>query len=104
MDFLNILKIKTNNLRRKVVENELASLELEKEGQGIQVQSAKPRTKFQFLTSDPKELFERLQLLISARKEGHSNKDMFNEINAILKELLNNKFITLEQYKQICKI
>ena len=50
-----------------------------------------------FLPDDPYELFERLKILIAAKKEGHNK--VFNEKHAILKRLLEKKFITKEQYK-----
>lgn len=50
-----------------------------------------------FLSDDPNELFERLRILIAAKEEGHNK--VFNEKHAILKRLLEKKFITKQQYK-----
>ena len=46
------------------------------------------------------ELFDRLNILISARKEGHRSVDSENEINAILKTLLERKVISIQQFKK----
>ena len=50
-----------------------------------------------FLPDNPSELFDRLHILIAARKEGHNSSE--NEIHAILKRLLEKNLITSEQYK-----
>ena len=50
-----------------------------------------------FLPDDPSELFNRLQILLTARKEGHNSTE--NEIHAILKRLLEKNLITNKQYK-----
>ena len=50
-----------------------------------------------FLSDDPVELFDRLKILIPARKEGHNSTG--NEIHAILKRLLEKNLITSQQYK-----
>ena len=52
-----------------------------------------------FLPDDPQELLNRLNILISAIKEGHNSS--FNEIHAILKRLLEKKILNEEDYKSI---
>ena len=58
-----------------------------------------------FLPSNVKELNKRLKVLVAAYKEGHKDPqsgsnfvDIYNEINGILKELLNKKEINEKQY------
>ena len=51
------------------------------------------------IPSNVKELNKRLNVLMPAYNEGH--KDTYNEINGILKELLNQKEINEKQYKFI---
>ena len=55
-----------------------------------------------FLPDDPQELLNRLNILISAIKEGHNSS--FNEIHAILKRLLEKKILNEEDYKSIAEI
>jgi hypothetical protein len=49
------------------------------------------------IPSNVKELNKRLKVLIAGYKEGHNNS--YNEINEILKELLNRKEMNEHQYK-----
>ena len=65
------------------------------QGQGLDDKD----TLIKFLSDDPVELLERLEILISAKTEGHNN--VFNEIHAILKRLLDKKVITKKQYKSL---
>ena len=55
----------------------------------------------EFLPDNEIELLKRLELLIAAKQEGHNSS--FNERNAILKRLLEKKFITKEIYKKLIK-
>ena len=57
---------------------------------------------FSFLPDNVQELQARLQKLIAAAKEGHTN--VFNEGMAILKRLLEVKAITLTDFKALSKI
>ena len=57
---------------------------------------------FSFLPDNVKELQARLEKLIAAAKEGHTN--VFNEGMAILKRLLEVKAITLTDFKALSKI
>lgn len=54
-----------------------------------------------FLSDNPHELFERLKIIIAAKEQGHNN--VFNEKHAILKRLLQKKFISKEQYKLLAR-
>ena len=56
---------------------------------------------FSFLPDNVQELQARLEKLIAAAKEGHSN--VFNEGMAILKRLLEAKAITLTDFKTLSK-
>ena len=53
------------------------------------------------ISENPKELWDRLKILIAASKEGHSNT--LNEKTAILDKLLQLGEITKEHYKSILK-
>ena len=57
---------------------------------------------FAFLPDNVQELQARLEKLITAAKEGHTN--VFNEGMAILKRLLEMKAITLTDFKTLSKI
>ena len=52
-----------------------------------------------FLSSDPDELTERLQLLIGSKEAGNSNT--MNEISAILKELMRMNIIDIQEFELI---
>ena len=52
-----------------------------------------------FLSDDPIELLKRLEILFTAKHHGHNS--VFNEINAILKRLLEKKIITKDIYKKL---
>ena len=54
-----------------------------------------------FLSSDPNVLVQKLSMLMSSHKAG--NTGVFNEICAILDELLRQKLITMHKYKSIYK-
>ena len=69
--------------------------QLNKEGDGLITNNNNVIT----IPSNVKELHKRLKILIAAYKEGH--KDTYNEINGILKELLNQNEINEKQYKFI---
>ena len=56
---------------------------------------------FSFLTDNVQELQARLEKLIAASKESHTN--VFNEGMAILKRLLEAKAITLTDFKTLSK-
>ena len=48
-----------------------------------------------------KDLLDRMQVLISAKKQGHNNT--FDELSAILSKLLDKKVITKNEYKKLLK-
>ena len=54
-----------------------------------------------FLPDDPKELINRLEILLAATKEGHNSS--FNEIHAILKRLLEKGIISEKDYKTLAR-
>lgn len=56
----------------------------------------------QFLSSDPIELFKKLNLLVSESLAGNNN--VFNEVNAILDELNRLGFLTIKQIKKVLKL
>ena len=53
------------------------------------------------ISENPKELWDRLKILIAASKEGHNNT--LNEKTAIFDKLLQLGEITKEHYKSILK-
>ena len=86
---------------------DLLKLLADQRGDGLNHFSSKSRSvgkakarepKVQFLSSNPNELKERLNILLAAKIEGHDNN--FNEINAILDELLKMKEITKEELQK----
>ena len=52
-----------------------------------------------FLPDNPTTLLKRLEILFTAKHHGHNS--VFNEINAILKRLLEKKIITKDIYKKL---
>lgn len=50
------------------------------------------------IPDNPDQLLKRLEILIAACKEGHNNN--FNEINAILKQLMKKNIISKSDYKR----
>jgi len=51
------------------------------------------------VVTNPILLFIELRKLLAAKKAGHDNT--YNQVNAILKRLLETKIITTERYKKI---
>ncbi|ESO92308.1 hypothetical protein LOTGIDRAFT_162611 [Lottia gigantea] len=56
-----------------------------------------------FLSDDNKELLNRLEIILAAMKEGHRSDRQYNEVNAILKRLLEKEIITKKDYINIIK-
>ena len=54
-----------------------------------------------FLSSDPNELCERLKLLLQKKHAGNNSEKINDEIVAILDKLLEYKWISKKQHKQI---
>ena len=54
-----------------------------------------------FLSSDPDELCNRLKLLFQEKHAGNNSDIINDEIVAIIDKLLEYKFITKKQHKQI---
>ena len=69
-------------------------------GKGRRKKKPKNRVKINWYKT-PDELCERLQLLISSKEAGNEGLEIDNEIVEILKNLLNEGFITKKQYKSI---
>ena len=55
-----------------------------------------------FLSNNPCELFYQLSKLLSAKKAGHNN--IYNQVNAICKRLMELDLMTSEKYRNILKI
>ncbi|ESP02768.1 hypothetical protein LOTGIDRAFT_156713 [Lottia gigantea] len=51
-----------------------------------------------FLSDNNKELLNRLKIILAAMKEGHRSGRQYNEVNGILKRLLEKKIITKKDY------
>ncbi|ESO84265.1 hypothetical protein LOTGIDRAFT_155600 [Lottia gigantea] len=56
-----------------------------------------------FLSDDNKELLNRLEIILAAMKEGHRSDRQYNEVNGILKRLLEKKIITKKDYINVIK-
>ncbi|ESO83726.1 hypothetical protein LOTGIDRAFT_168969 [Lottia gigantea] len=56
-----------------------------------------------FLSDDNKELLNRLEIILAAMKEGHRSDRQYNEVNAILKRLLEKEIITKKDYINVIK-
>ncbi|ESO95582.1 hypothetical protein LOTGIDRAFT_175139 [Lottia gigantea] len=57
-----------------------------------------------FLSDNTEELFNRLQIILAAMKEGHQSHRQFNEVNCILKRLLEKGIIDQNDYKGVIKM
>ena len=92
--FIGVIISKTN-VRIKDIEDNLGIV-----GRGFETiaQSAQQQN-YIVLSSDKNILLDRLQILLSATKEGLNSG--FNEASAILDELLKQGIITTEKYKNI---
>ncbi|ESP02398.1 hypothetical protein LOTGIDRAFT_172056 [Lottia gigantea] len=64
----------------------------EKSGQGIT-----------FLSDNKEELLNRLRVILAAMKEGHRSHRQYNEVNCILKRLLEKGIIDKNDYKSVIK-
>ncbi len=53
------------------------------------------------LPPTPEEQFERANILLASFREGHN--DVFNELNALLKSLYENKNISKDEYEKVLK-
>ncbi|ESO92999.1 hypothetical protein LOTGIDRAFT_162023 [Lottia gigantea] len=56
-----------------------------------------------FLSDDNKELLNRLEIILAAMKEGHRSDRQYNEVNGILKRLLEKEIISKKDYINVIK-
>ncbi|ESO93294.1 hypothetical protein LOTGIDRAFT_161860 [Lottia gigantea] len=56
-----------------------------------------------FLSDNNKELLNRLEIILAAMKEGHRSDRQYNEVNGILKRLLEKKIVTKKDYINVIK-
>ncbi|ESO95188.1 hypothetical protein LOTGIDRAFT_175241 [Lottia gigantea] len=56
-----------------------------------------------FLSDNNEELLNRLRLILAAMKEGHRSHRQYNEVNCILKRLLEKGIIDKNDYKSVIK-
>ncbi|ESP03252.1 hypothetical protein LOTGIDRAFT_171599 [Lottia gigantea] len=56
-----------------------------------------------FLSDNNEELLNRLRVILAAMKEGHRSHRQFNEVNCILKRLLEKGIIDKNDYKSVIK-
>ena len=63
--------------------------------------SASGLSKTIFLSSDPNELCDRLKLLLQEKQAGNNSDKINDEIVVIFDKLMEYKFITKKQHKQI---
>jgi len=66
---------------------------------GLKSATNSPRTSGNGLFCSPLSLFVEFRKLLAAKKAGHNN--VYNDVNDILKQLLEHKYITTEKYKKI---
>lgn len=87
--YANIMKTKLDNdVSRSKRADRIGDL-ISNFGEGLKV----------YIPNSVKEVWERLHKLLAAKKEGHTNS--YNEINALLKFLLEQKEIDTKKYKEI---
>ncbi|ESO88595.1 hypothetical protein LOTGIDRAFT_165378 [Lottia gigantea] len=56
-----------------------------------------------FLFDNNEELLNRLEIILAAMKEGHRSHRQYNEVNCILKRLLEKGIIDKNDYKSVIK-
>ncbi|ESO81894.1 hypothetical protein LOTGIDRAFT_176326 [Lottia gigantea] len=56
-----------------------------------------------FLSDNNEELLNRLRVILAAVKEGHRSNRQYNEVNCILKRLLEKGIIDKNDYKSVIK-
>ncbi|ESO82904.1 hypothetical protein LOTGIDRAFT_155946 [Lottia gigantea] len=56
-----------------------------------------------FLSDNNEELLNRLRVILAAMKEGHQSHRQYNEVNCILKRLLEKGIIDKNDYKSVIK-
>ena len=90
-NYYNLAKVAglNNNWQPRLKKINEIIIEREKHGEGIIV-----------LSNDKNELFERLNILLAAKKQGHNSS--IEEITGILDQLLKMKAITLKEYRTLC--
>jgi hypothetical protein len=85
------LTINNNTQKQKIISTKRMSAPPTAKGDGIAV----------IIPHETNKLLERLQILKAAKKEGHN--DVSNEINEILKVLMERKVLTPEKFKKYLK-
>ena len=78
--------------------NEIQQLKEQKKGKGLH---RRFEGNIKFLSSDPQELINKLNILIAEKHAGHNN--VFNEISAITDELRRSGYLTVDSIKKIYK-